>query len=44
MNLNTVSVKYCASGDMLADIMTKGLSKVQFEKSRDMLGVFAIKE
>ena len=41
---NTVSVKYCTSKDMLADIMTKGLSRVQFQKFRDMLGVFEIKE
>lgn len=39
----TVSVKFCASNDMLADIMTKGLSKVQFEKFRNMLGVMGIK-
>ena len=44
VNQNTVSVKYCASKDMLADIMTKGLSKVSFQKFRDMLGVFEIKE
>ena len=44
VNQNTVSVKYCASEDMLADIMTKGLSKVQFQKFRDMLGVGEIKE
>ena len=29
---------------MLADILTKGLSKVSFQKFRDMLGVFEIKE
>jgi hypothetical protein len=44
VNQNTVSVKYCATKDMLADIMTKGLSKVSFQKFRDMLGVFEIKE
>ena len=44
VNQNTVSVKYCASENMLADIMTKGLSKVQFQKFRDMLGVGEIKE
>ena len=44
VNQNTVSVKYCTSEDMLADIMTKGLSKVQFQKFRDMLGVSEIKE
>jgi hypothetical protein len=44
VNQNIVSVVYCASKDMLADVMTKGLSKVQFQKFRDMLGVFEIKE
>ena len=32
VNQNTVSVKYCANEDMLADVMTKGLSKIQFQK------------
>jgi len=44
VNQNTVSVKYFASTDMLADNMTKGLSKVSFQKFRDMLGVFEIKD
>ena len=30
---------YCESDSMLADIMTKGLSKIRFEKLRYMLGV-----
>ena len=38
-----ISVKYCRTEDMLADVMTKGLSKVQFEKFRDMLGLIKIK-
>ena len=29
---------------MLADILTKGLSKVLFQKFKDMLSVFEIKE
>ena len=29
---NAVSVKDCASKDMLADIFTKGLSKVSYQK------------
>ena len=44
VNENIVSVVYCASKDMLADVMTKGLSKVQFQKFRDILGVFEINE
>jgi hypothetical protein len=36
-------VEYCSTENMLADIMTKGLSKVQFEKFRDILGVIKMK-
>ena len=43
VNQNLINVKYCASNDMLADVMTKGLSKVQFEKFRNMLGVVDVK-
>ena len=38
-----ISVKCCTTEDMLADVMTKGLSKVQFERFRDMLGLIEIK-
>ena len=41
-NKNT-SVKYCKTEDMLADVMTKELSKVQFERFRDMLGLVKIR-
>ena len=34
-----LSVTYCHTNDMLADTMTKGLPRTQFEKFRDMLGV-----
>jgi hypothetical protein len=37
-----ISVEYCRTENMLADVMTKGLSKVQFEKFRDMLGLVKI--
>lgn len=36
---NELSVIHCPTGDMLADVMTKGLARVQFEKLRTMLGV-----
>ena len=39
VNLKTVSVKYCPSNLMLADIMTKGLSRNAFETFRDNLRV-----
>jgi len=38
-----ISIKYCRTENMLADVMTKGLSKVQFEKFRNMLGLIKIK-
>ena len=38
----TVVLKYCKTEDMLADIMTKGLPRVQFEKLRQMIGVKAM--
>ncbi|XP_046844921.1 secreted RxLR effector protein 161-like [Xenia sp. Carnegie-2017] len=34
-----VKVCYCPSKDMIADIMTKGLSKDQFQKLRNLLNV-----
>ena len=40
---NTISVKYCPSENMVADIMTKGLCKVTFEQLSDKLGVVEIK-
>ena len=38
-----ISIKYCRTENMLADVMTKGLTKAQFEKFRDMLGLIKIK-
>ena len=38
-----ISLKYCRTENMLADVMTKGLTKTQFEKFRDMLGLIKIK-
>ncbi|MEO0684489.1 MAG: Ty1/Copia family ribonuclease HI, partial [Cyanobacteria bacterium J06649_11] len=36
---NIVNVKYCLTENMTADIFTKSLARVKFEKFRDMLGV-----
>ena len=44
VNLNIISVKYCPTEDMIADVMTKGLSKTVFEKFRNKLGVLEIKD
>ena len=40
VNLNNVIVKYCPTQDMLADVMTKGLTKETFQTFRD---IFAVK-
>ena len=42
VNSNEISVTYSATNEMKADIMTKGLSKVLFEKFRCMLNVYPI--
>ncbi len=34
-----ICVTYCPTEDMVADVMTKGLGKVSFQKLRDLLGV-----
>lgn len=34
-----IELKFCRSIDQLADVFTKGLSKENFEKLRQMLGV-----
>lgn len=34
-----LEILYCPTGDMVADMMTKGLGRVQFQKLRDALGV-----
>ena len=36
---NEITVTHCQSINMVADIMTKGIPRVQFQKLRDMLGV-----
>ena len=36
---NEIAAEYCPSEEMLADIMTKGLPKISFEKMRTALGV-----
>ena len=34
-----VALKYCPSNDMIADMLTKGLARDQFDKIRKMAGV-----
>ena len=35
----TVILKYCRTEEMVADIITKGLTQFNFNKLRDMIGV-----
>ena len=37
-----IMVKYCPTGEMMADIMTKGLAKPCYEKLQKLLGVGVI--
>ena len=39
VELKNISVTHCPSKYMIADIMTKGLARVQFEKLREAMGV-----
>ncbi len=42
----TVSLNYCSTSEMIADMLTKGLSIVKFELLRKMAGItsFIIKQ
>jgi hypothetical protein len=35
-----VVINYCPTSDMIADVLTKPLSRVLFEKFREMMGLF----
>ena len=35
----SVTLKYCSRDDMIADMLTKGLSKDRFHKIRTMTGI-----
>jgi hypothetical protein len=39
---NELSVTHCSTEEMVADIMTKGLGRIKFEKFRDMMGVIQV--
>ena len=36
---STIELKYCPTSDMLADILTKGLTNDKFSRLRDMCGI-----
>ena len=37
-----LEIVYCRTGDMTADVMTKGLGRVQFQKLRNSMGVCSV--
>ena len=39
---NEITVGYCPTQDMVADVMTKAVPRVKFEKFRSLLGVLKI--
>ena len=44
VNNNDIKLKYCQTSDMIADMLTKGLGKMQFKKLREMAGVVPLKD
>ena len=36
---NIIDIRYCSTRNMIADILTKGIARPQFEKLREMMGV-----
>ena len=39
ITMNKIKLKYCKGGEMIADILTKGIGKIQFTKLRSMIGL-----
>ena len=39
ITINKIELKYCKSGKMIADMLTKGSGKIQFVKLRNMIGL-----
>ena len=39
ISTNAIELKYCKSEEMIADILTKGLGRIQFEKLRKLIGM-----
>lgn len=44
VNEGVVDLKYCPTQDMVADMLTKGLSKERFTKLRSMAGVVTLQD
>ena len=39
VNKKSITIAYCSTNDMLADLLTKGLHKGQFVKLRELAGI-----
>lgn len=39
ISTNFINLNYCKSEEMIADILTKGLGRIQFEKLRELIGM-----
>ena len=39
VTMNKIELKYCKSDEMIADMWTKGIGKMQFAKLRSMIGM-----
>ena len=44
VTMNKIELKYCRSDEMIADILTKGMSKIQFEKLRNLIGLIDVSD
>ena len=43
VNNNNIELKYCETSEMIADMLTKRLGRVKFEKLREMAGIVPLK-
>lgn len=41
---HNIKLKYCQTSSMIADMLTKGLGRIQFKKLREMAGVVPLKD
>ena len=43
VNNNNIELKYSQTSEMIADMLTKGLGRIKFEKLREMAGIVPLK-
>lgn len=44
VNNDNIKVTYCQTTDMIADMLTKGLGRIKFERLREMAGIVSLKD